>query len=80
MLLKAPFIFLERGVVVRKERIASFVNSNEYVPMSKENMAVLLCVPASDMEIFFSVIKELIDEGVLIEGRKKRLFRPNQWD
>ena len=59
---------------MRKEKITAFVNSNEYVPMSRENMAVLLCVPASDMEIFFSIINELIDEGILVEGRKKRLF------
>ena len=59
---------------MHKEKITAFVNSNEYVPMSKENMAVLLCVPSSDMEIFSSIINELIEEGVLVEGRKKRLF------
>lgn len=59
---------------MRKEKITAFVNSNEYVPMSRENMAMLLCVPSSDMEVFHSIINELIDEGVVVEGRKKRLF------
>ncbi len=59
---------------MHKARITEFVNSNEYLPMSRENMAVLLCVPSSDIEVFNSIINELIDEGVLVQGRKKRLF------
>ncbi len=62
------------GEDVRKEKIAAFINSDEYIPMSRENMALLLCVPASDITEFDAVIDELICDGVIIEGRKKRLF------
>ena len=51
---------------MHKARITEFVNSNEYVPMSRENMAVLLCVPSSDIEVFNSIINELIDEGFFV--------------
>ncbi len=59
---------------MRKRKIAEFVESKEYVPMSKENMAVLLCVPQSDYEEFSQIINELVAEGLIVEGRKKRLF------
>ena len=42
--------------------------------MTKENIAVLLCVPAKDMDEFNRIIDELIDEGVIITGKKKRCF------
>lgn len=59
---------------MRKEKIKNFISSKEYVPMSKENIAILLCVPQSDMAEFDKIIEQLIIEGVVIEGRKKRLF------
>lgn len=59
---------------MRKQKICDFVNSSEYVPMSRENIATLLCVPQSDLEEFNRIIDELIDEGVIVVGRKKRCF------
>lgn len=59
---------------MRKEKIAAFINSREYVPMTRENIAVLLCVPQSDMAEFDNIIDELISEGIIIVGRKKRCF------
>ena len=59
---------------MRKDRIAEFACSKDYVPMTKENMALLLCVPSNDYAEFSSIIDELIEEGVFIEGKKKRLF------
>ena len=59
---------------MRKEKIKNFISSKEYVPMTKENIALLLCVPKSDMPEFENIIDELMQDGVIIEGRKKRLF------
>ena len=59
---------------MQKEKILAFINSDEYVPMTKENIALLLCVPQKDMDKFESIIKELENEGSVISGRKKRLF------
>ena len=42
--------------------------------MSRENIAVLLCVPKSDMDEFNAIIDELLKEGVIISGKKGRLF------
>jgi hypothetical protein len=52
---------------MRKERIAAFAGSKDYVPMTKENMAILLCVPKSDLAEFSAIIDELIDEGATEE-------------
>ncbi len=59
---------------MHKEKVASFINSNEYSPMTKENIAILMCVPKSDMDEFNSVIDELVSEGIIIIGKKGRCF------
>ncbi len=59
---------------MRKQKICDFINSSEYAPMTKENIAVLLCVPASDIDEFNNIIDELEKEGEIIVGRKKRCF------
>ena len=59
---------------MRKKMISEFAVSNEYVPMTKENMAIVLAVPKEAYSEFSDIIDELIDEGVFVEGRKKRLF------
>ncbi len=59
---------------MRKEKIAAFISSSEYSPMTRENIAILLCVPKKDTDEFNSVIDELLDEGVIISGKKGRLF------
>lgn len=59
---------------MRKQKICDFINSKDYVPMTKENIALLLCVPASDIEEFNNIIDELEKEGEIVIGRKKRCF------
>ena len=59
---------------MHKEKISAFIRSREYTPMSKENIATLLCVPSSDMTEFNSIIDELILEGTIIVGKKNRIF------
>lgn len=59
---------------MHKEKVASFIESSEYIPMTKENIALLMCVPSKDMEEFNRIIEELTFEGVIIVGRKRRCF------
>jgi len=59
---------------MHKEKITAFIESREYAPMTKENIAILLCVPESDRDKFNSIIDELISEGVIIIGKKGRCF------
>ncbi len=59
---------------MHKEKITAFIQSKEYAPMTRENIAILLCVPSSDMNKFNSIIDSLLDEGVIISGKKGRLF------
>ena len=59
---------------MRKQKICEFINSKEYTPMTKENIALILCVPASDIEEFNNIMDALEKEGEIIIGRKKRCF------
>ncbi len=59
---------------MHKEKVASFINSSEYSPMTKENIAILMCVPKNDMVEFNAVIDELVSEGIIIIGKKGRCF------
>ena len=59
---------------MHKEKIAAFIESSEYSPMTKENIAILLCVPKSATNEFNSIIEELISEGIIIVGKKGRCF------
>jgi len=59
---------------MHKEKVTAFINSSEYSPMTKENIAILMCVPQSDMDEFFAIIDELISEGTIIIGKKGRCF------
>lgn len=72
--MKAPLFFYLKVISLHKEKISAFINSSEYTPMTRENIAILLCVPQSDMDEFNNIIDELIDEGTIIIGRKKRCF------
>ena len=72
--MESTFYFLFRVIIMHKEKIAAFVTSKEYTPMTRENIAVLLCVPQKDMAEFERIIDELIFEGVIIVGRKGRCF------
>lgn len=59
---------------MHKEKITAFISSSEYSPMTRENIAILLCVPKKDMDEFNSIIDTLIEEGAVIKGKKGRLF------
>lgn len=59
---------------MQKEKVLSFINSNEYKPMSKENIALFMQVPQNDIELFNSIINQLENEGKLIIGKKNRCF------
>ena len=47
----------------RKERIKEYINSENYLPLKRHELAVMLDVPAADINMFNSVIDSLISEG-----------------
>jgi len=59
---------------MHKEKVKAFIESGEYSPMTKENIAILMRVPKSDTDEFEVVIDELVSEGIIIIGKKGRCF------
>lgn len=59
---------------MQKEKITAYFESGEYIPMNKNELAVMLSVPKEDMETFSTVVDEIISEGTCIVGKKGRIF------
>ncbi|MFR8974932.1 MAG: ribonuclease R, partial [Eubacteriales bacterium] len=58
--------------MTQKEKILGFMKENMKIPMSAEEMAVMLSVPKQDMTEFFNIIEELEQEGRIVKTKKKR--------
>lgn len=56
----------------RKERILSYINSKEYIPLKFDELAAVLSVPHEDYEELSAILDELIGEGRIILSRKRR--------
>lgn len=56
----------------RKERILSYINSKEYVPLKFDELATVLSVPREDYEKLSAILDELISEGRVILSKKRR--------
>ncbi len=56
----------------RKEKIVNFMKSEGYVPLKKEELMAVLCVPEADREEFFKYLNELVLEGKILEVKNNR--------
>ncbi len=61
--------------MTQKEKISEFVKNEMKIPMSFDELKIILCVPEESEKDFLIILNELIDEGVLAETKKKR-FAP----
>ncbi len=59
--------------MTREEKILAFMQSEHYIPMRADELAVVLDVPAADAEIFYAMLSGLIKDGKIIENKKRRL-------
>ncbi|MBR5809492.1 MAG: RNB domain-containing ribonuclease, partial [Clostridia bacterium] len=56
----------------RKEKIFAFMNQEEYVPLTHQELALVLCVPEEDLEEFSDILDDLILEGKIFVSKKNR--------
>lgn len=56
----------------RKERVFSYINSAEYIPLTQNELALVLDVPGEDLEEFYQILDELASEGRVFLTKKKR--------
>lgn len=56
----------------RKEKIYLYITSDEYTPLTFEELRICLDVPDSDLPELYSILDELISEGKIFLSKKKR--------
>ncbi len=56
----------------RKERIYSYICSKEYIPLTLEELQIVLDVPTEDAELFSKILEELVFEGKIFLTKKQR--------
>ncbi len=65
---------MDELLLERKNRIKEYINSADYLPLKRHELAVMLDVPASDIPAFNSVIDALIAEGHAVETKKGKII------
>lgn len=61
-----------------KNKIMEYISSNDYKPMTKEELALKFNIDTEDFRIFFSLLKELEKEGKLLLSKRDKYFLPSQ--
>ena len=67
---------LAEQIEERKEKIAMYIKSENYIPLKRKELMILLDVPHSDREMFEYIIDTLIREGRAIETKKGKIMAP----
>ena len=57
----------------RKEKIYSYLVSNEYIPLTQDELAIVLDVPKSDMAEFNALLTELENDGMIYRTKKSKI-------
>ena len=57
----------------RKEKIYSYITSPEYIPLTQDELAIVLDVPKNDMEDFSLILSELETEGAIYKTKKSKI-------
>ena len=58
----------------RKEKITAFIRSKNYIPLTIDEMAVMLDVPTEDLPEFEKILNEIIEDGLAFKSKKGRLI------
>ncbi len=56
----------------RKEKIFSYIESKDYIPLNFSELSIMLGVPKENEEEFFCVLQELLAEGKIFLTKKQR--------
>lgn len=56
----------------RKEKIYLYISSDEYTPLTFDELRTSLDVPEDDLPMLYSLLEELIHEGKIFLSKKKR--------
>lgn len=62
----------------RKERIYEYIKSEDYLPLKRHELCVILDVPADERQQFEDIISQLLSEGKVIETKKGKIMLPKE--
>ena len=62
--------------MARKEKVLAFIKNEEYIPLKRHEICMVMEVPSQDKELFDQVLDELLKEGKIIESKKGKLMAP----
>ena len=54
----------------KKEKLLAYINSQNYIPLNSEELAVMLSVPDEDRELLCNILKECENEGSIFVTKK----------
>lgn len=63
----------EKKMEERKNKICAYIGTDDYLPLNRDELSVLLDVPKNDRPRFKAIIDELIKEGKILETKKGKL-------
>ena len=63
----------DEKLLERKKRIKEFISSQDYVPLKRGEIRIMLQVPKEDQDAFEAVIDSLISSGEVYETRKGKI-------
>lgn len=58
--------------MTRKEKVLGVLQQKEYVPLQLEELAAVMDVPKEDLHQLEAILQELIEEGEVVQTKKKR--------
>lgn len=62
----------EEMIIERKNKIVGLIESSEYHPMNKSEIAAAMSVPSEDLHLFNRLMDDLVLEGSIIETKKHK--------
>ena len=62
----------------RKGKILEYLNEEEYIPLTKDELRIVLSVPEEDKQAYDELIDEMLAKGLLWETKKKKLMIPDK--
>ena len=58
--------------MTRKEKVLGFIRQNMKIPMTAEEIMLMLSVPKEDIPEFTAILEELEQEGRILKTKKGR--------
>ncbi len=65
---------LKEKLIERKEKIKNYIYSENYIPLKRPELSVMLDVPPEDVNIFNEIMNSLVNDGSIVETKKGKIM------